>query len=139
VALIRCISAVQTVELPGIEPDALPGILGSEQRFRSVSFQFSTARYLRVCFRVLTASRRSSRFLLRKSSTSSASTIRAAADLNERQFALLDQRVKRAGADSAQLMPGFLDRHEVPHMFLVAPRAQIKIFLGYLGTFGHQP
>jgi hypothetical protein len=37
--------------------------------------------------------------------------------------------------DAAQLMPRFLDRHEVPHVPLVAPRAQIKIFLGHLGTF----
>jgi hypothetical protein len=27
---------------------------------------------------------------------------------------------------AAELLPGFLDRHEVPHMFVVAPRAQIK-------------
>lgn len=36
---------------------------------------------------------------------------------------------------SAQLLPGFFDRHEVPHMFLFAPRAQIKLFLWHLGTF----
>jgi hypothetical protein len=30
-------------------------------------------------------------------------------------------------------MPGFLNRQEVPHMFLVAPWASEKIVLGYLG------
>ena len=45
------------VELPGIEPDALPGLLPSELPFRSVSFRFSPARYLRFRSRVLTASR----------------------------------------------------------------------------------
>ena len=44
------------VELPGIETDALPGILDSEQQFRYASFPFSPARYQRLCFRVLTAS-----------------------------------------------------------------------------------
>lgn len=49
---------------------------------------------------------------------------RAAADFYERELAVLDQRVERGGADAAELVvPGFLDRHEVPHMFLVAPRA----------------
>jgi hypothetical protein len=45
------------VELPGIEPDALPGLLPSELLFRYISFQFSPARYLRLRSRVLTASR----------------------------------------------------------------------------------
>lgn len=49
------------VELPGIEPEALPGLLESELRFRYVSFRFSPVRYLRFCFRVLTASRLISR------------------------------------------------------------------------------
>jgi hypothetical protein len=62
---------------------------------------------------------------------------RAAADLNERQFAFLDQRVERGGADAAQLLSGLVDRHEVPHMFLVAPRALVKIFLWHLGTFNY--
>jgi len=45
------------VELPGIEPDALPGNMLSELQFRYVSVQFGTARYLRFRFQVLTASR----------------------------------------------------------------------------------
>jgi hypothetical protein len=45
------------VELPGIEPASLPGKMPSELRFRYVSFRFSPARYLRVCTRLLTASR----------------------------------------------------------------------------------
>jgi hypothetical protein len=45
-----------SVELPGIEPDGLTGLLPSELPFRSVSFRFSPARYLRFRFRVLTAS-----------------------------------------------------------------------------------
>jgi hypothetical protein len=45
------------VELPGIEPDAPPGNLPAELPIRSVSFRFSPARYLRIPFRVLTASR----------------------------------------------------------------------------------
>jgi hypothetical protein len=48
---------VFSVELPGIEPDALPGNLPAELSVRSVSFRFSTSRYLRFRFRVLTASR----------------------------------------------------------------------------------
>jgi hypothetical protein len=36
---------------------------------------------------------------------------------------------------TAQLMPGCLNRHEVPHVPFVAPRAQKKILLGYLGPF----
>jgi hypothetical protein len=46
-----------SVELPGIEPDALPGLMPSDQRFRSVSFLFSPARYLRKQIRFLTASK----------------------------------------------------------------------------------
>jgi hypothetical protein len=46
-----------SVELPGIEPELLPGKMHSELLFRYVSFPFSPARYLRLCFRVLTASR----------------------------------------------------------------------------------
>ena len=45
------------VELPGIEPAALPGLLPSELPVRDVSFRFNTARYLRFLSRVLTASR----------------------------------------------------------------------------------
>jgi hypothetical protein len=45
------------VELPGIETDAPPGNMDSEQQFRSASFPFSPARYQRFRFRVLTASR----------------------------------------------------------------------------------
>jgi hypothetical protein len=44
------------VELPGIEPDALPGIMPFELRLRYVSFRFSPAHYLRFRSRVLTAS-----------------------------------------------------------------------------------
>ena len=32
------LASFSSVELPGIEPDALPGLLVSEQAFRSVSF-----------------------------------------------------------------------------------------------------
>ena len=32
-------------------------------------------------------------------------------------------------------MPGFLNRHDVPHMSFVAPQAQIKVFFGCPGTF----
>ena len=45
------------MELPGIETDALPCNMQFELRVRSVSFRFDPARYLRFCFRVLTASR----------------------------------------------------------------------------------
>jgi hypothetical protein len=45
------------VELPGIETDALSGNLASNLQFRDVSLQFSTSHYLRIRFRVLTASR----------------------------------------------------------------------------------
>ena len=45
------------VELPGIEPDALRGIMHSELPVRSISFRFSPVRYLRLRSRVLTASR----------------------------------------------------------------------------------
>jgi hypothetical protein len=45
------------VELPGIETDALPGNLPADLPIRSVSFRFSPARYLRIPFRDLTASR----------------------------------------------------------------------------------
>jgi hypothetical protein len=38
------------VELPGIEPAALPGLLSCELLFRYVSFPFSTSRYLRIRF-----------------------------------------------------------------------------------------
>jgi hypothetical protein len=38
---------LSVVELPGIEPAALPGQMPSEPQFRSVSFQFSPARHLR--------------------------------------------------------------------------------------------
>ena len=46
-----------SVELPGIEPDALPGLLSFQLQFRYVSFRFVTVRYLRLRSRVLTASR----------------------------------------------------------------------------------
>jgi hypothetical protein len=44
------------MELPGIEPDALPGNITSDLQVHSVSFRFNPARNLRFCFRVLTAS-----------------------------------------------------------------------------------
>src|SRR6516162_7810148 len=47
-----------SVELPGIEPAALPGHMPSELRFRYVSVRFGPARYLRFRSRALTASRR---------------------------------------------------------------------------------
>ena len=50
------LTSIFSVELPGIEPDALPGLLPSELPVRSVSVRFSTARYLRFRSRVLTAS-----------------------------------------------------------------------------------
>jgi len=50
------LTSVLFVELPGIEPDALPGLLPYELRFRSVSVPFSPVRYLRFRSRVLTAS-----------------------------------------------------------------------------------
>ena len=53
----RIAAALSLVELPGIEPESLPGVLHSELRFRYISFQFSPIRYLRFCSRVLTASR----------------------------------------------------------------------------------
>jgi hypothetical protein len=46
-----------SVELPRIETDALPGNMGSELPFRSISFRLSPARYLRLRSQVLTASR----------------------------------------------------------------------------------
>ena len=46
-----------SVELPGIEPAALPGLLLPELPVRSVSFRFSASRYLQIPVRVLTASR----------------------------------------------------------------------------------
>src|SRR5271169_6860216 len=46
-----------SVELPGIEPDDLPGLLPSELPVRSVSFRFGPLRYLRFRFRALTPSR----------------------------------------------------------------------------------
>ena len=45
------------MELPGIEPDGLPGNTPSELPVHFVSFRFSPARCLRIRFRVLTTSR----------------------------------------------------------------------------------
>jgi hypothetical protein len=45
------------VELPGIEPAALPGEMPLELALRYVSLRFSPSRYLRLRSRVLTASR----------------------------------------------------------------------------------
>ena len=44
------------MELPGIEPETLPGKMHTELRFRYVSFPFSPARYLRFRFLWLTPS-----------------------------------------------------------------------------------
>jgi hypothetical protein len=44
-----------SVELQGIEPDTLPGLLASELPVRYVSFRFSSARYVRFRSRLLTA------------------------------------------------------------------------------------
>jgi hypothetical protein len=48
---------LSVVELPGIEPAALPGLLPSELPVRSVSVRFVPVRYLRFRSQVLTASR----------------------------------------------------------------------------------
>jgi hypothetical protein len=56
---VRCfipLTCNYSVELPGIETDALPGNLVAQLPFRSMSVQLSNARYLRFRFRVLTAS-----------------------------------------------------------------------------------
>src|SRR5271166_3065048 len=46
-----------TVGEGGLEPLSLPAETPSDLQVHSVSFRFSPARYLRFCFRVLTASR----------------------------------------------------------------------------------
>jgi hypothetical protein len=51
------LTSIFSVELPGIEPDALPGPLRSELPVGFDSVQFSATRYLQFRFRVLTASR----------------------------------------------------------------------------------
>src|ERR1700722_7070996 len=51
------LSAANFVELPGIEPDALPSNLASDLTVRFDSVQFSTARHLRFRFGVLRAAR----------------------------------------------------------------------------------
>jgi hypothetical protein len=79
------------VELPGIEPDALPGKMHPDLPGRYVSFQFSPVRYLRFRSRVLTASRRITQVRAAGVSLSPEEIVeafrvdkRAAADLNER-------------------------------------------------------
>jgi hypothetical protein len=54
---LAALTSIFSVELPGIEPASLPGLLPSELLFCYVSFRFSPVRYLRFRFRVLTASR----------------------------------------------------------------------------------
>jgi hypothetical protein len=49
------------VELPGIEPGSLPGLLAFELPIRYVSFPFGPAHYLRFGFRVLTVSKPATR------------------------------------------------------------------------------
>ena len=51
------LTGIFSVELPGIEPAALPGKMPSDLTVRYVSFRFNTARYLRIPIQVLTASR----------------------------------------------------------------------------------
>jgi hypothetical protein len=55
--LLTLVNSYFSVELPGIEPAALPGLLASELPVRYVSFPFSPPRYLPLRPRVLTASR----------------------------------------------------------------------------------
>lgn len=50
-------TCIFSVELPGSETDALPGITSPELPLRSVSIRFSPARYLRFHSRALTAAR----------------------------------------------------------------------------------
>ena len=45
------LASLFSVELPGIEPVALPGLLPSDLPVRDVSFRFSQARYLRFVLR----------------------------------------------------------------------------------------
>jgi hypothetical protein len=47
---LRALASTFLVELPGIEPDALPGLLPSELQFRYVSVRFSPVRHLRFSF-----------------------------------------------------------------------------------------
>src|ERR1700728_2865449 len=54
---LLALTSFPCVELPGIEPVALPGLLPSELPVRYITFPFSPVRYLRIHFRVLTASR----------------------------------------------------------------------------------
>jgi hypothetical protein len=61
-----------SVELPGIEPAALPGNMPSELPVRSVSVRFSPAHYLRFRSRFLTASRAESSFIRVRSYRSTA-------------------------------------------------------------------
>ena len=51
------LTSIFSVELPGIEPVALPGLLPAELQFHSASFRFSPARHLSFHSRGLTASR----------------------------------------------------------------------------------
>jgi len=50
---LLALDQLSLVELPGIEPEPLPGKIQSELPVRSISIQFSPARYLRFRFRVL--------------------------------------------------------------------------------------
>jgi hypothetical protein len=59
------LTSIFSVELPGIEPAALPGKMPSDLTVRYVSFRFNTARYLRIPIQVLTASRAVSSFCVR--------------------------------------------------------------------------
>jgi hypothetical protein len=45
------LTSIFRVELPGIEPDSLPGLLPSELLLRYVPFRFVSARYLRFRLR----------------------------------------------------------------------------------------
>jgi hypothetical protein len=54
---LEALTSVFSVELPGIEPEPLPGNMPPELRFRFNPLHFGTSRYLRFSFQVLTASR----------------------------------------------------------------------------------
>jgi hypothetical protein len=54
---LAALTSIFSVELPGIEPDALPGNMPPDLPVRSISVLFSPARCLRIRFQALTASR----------------------------------------------------------------------------------
>jgi hypothetical protein len=72
------LTSLFSVELPGIEPAAPPGLLASEQQFRSASLRFVPAGYLRLRSQALTASRRVGHRLLSEDATHETVVIRRA-------------------------------------------------------------